>query len=87
MSAVDLAVKTKPARKMAKASKLAARPILEDDRIYRIPEVAAVANCAVPTVWRAIYSQHLKTYRVGRYRRVAGAQIRAWLEAGGKTSK
>ncbi|MBS1790590.1 MAG: hypothetical protein JST85_22925 [Acidobacteria bacterium] len=62
-------------------------PILELNRNYSIPLGAKVAGCSAITFWRAIYAGHLETYRIGRRRTVSGAQILAWLEAGGKTSR
>lgn len=53
---------------------------------YSISNAAAVAGVSAITVWRAIHSNNLKTYRVGRRRVISGQQIQEWLEAGGKTS-
>lgn len=62
-------------------------PLLEPNRNYSIPQGAAAAGVATITFWRAIYAGHLETYRAGRRRVVSGEQIKAWLDAGGKTSK
>ncbi|MGH9847903.1 MAG: hypothetical protein ACREEM_55155 [Blastocatellia bacterium] len=65
----------------------AARPALDPQRNYSIPEGASVAGVAAITIWRAVYAGHCQTYRVGRRRIVSGAQLQAWLEAGGKTGR
>lgn len=79
---------TKPAKsKITSKSKLASafRPPLELTAHYSVKQVAVVVNCAEITIWRAISSDNLKTHRTGRKRLISGAQIKAWLDAGGKT--
>lgn len=60
---------------------------LETTQNYSVRDGAAAAGVSAMTVWRAIYSGNLECYRAGRRRILSGAQIKAWLEAGGKTSR
>lgn len=83
MSADTAVVKTKT----AKLKTAAVRPPLELNRNYSVPEAAAAAGVAAITLWRAIYAERLRTYRIGRRRVVSGAQIKTWLDEGGKTAK
>jgi excisionase family DNA binding protein len=91
MPVTTAVAKAKPAVKRGKAATKKAKrtpsPLLENQRIYSIPEGAAAAGVSTITFWRAIYAGHLKTYRAGRNRRISGEQIKTWLEAGGKTSQ
>ncbi len=85
MSVLAGAVKPKPKAK-PKSQTSPSGPLLELNRNYSIPDGAAAAGVAAITLWRAIYSSNLQTYRVGRRRVVSGQQIKEWLESGGKTS-
>lgn len=66
---------------------LKSRPPLETSRNYTVPEAALAIGVAAITIWRALESQNLKSYRVGRRVIVGGQHLLDWLEAGGKTSK
>lgn len=76
----------KTAAAKSKTKKPDNRP-LELNVNYSVDDAAVVAGVAAITLWRAIGSNNLKTYRVGRRRVVSGQQIKDWLENGGKTSK
>lgn len=86
MSAMTVATKAKTKTK-AKANKNNARLPLETNCNYSVPDGAAAAGVAPVTFWRAIYGGHLQHYRVGRRVILSGAQIKAWLDAGGRTSR
>jgi excisionase family DNA binding protein len=79
---------TKPAKsKITSKGNLASafRPTLELAAHYSVKQAAAVVNCAEITIWRAISSANLQTHRTGRKRLISGAQLKNWLDAGGKT--
>jgi excisionase family DNA binding protein len=61
------------------------RPTLDRQRNYSVTEAALTMGVAAVTIWRAIYSGHLRHYRVGRRVLVSGEQLVAWRDAGGKT--
>lgn len=65
----------------------AARRPFEINQNYSVKEAATVAGVSAITIWRAIYAGHLQTYRAGRRRILSGAQVKAWLDAGGRTSR
>lgn len=85
MSATTAVAKAAAPAQRLRSKKVAARPLLEAERNYSIPDGAAAAGVAAITFWRAIYAGHLQTYRAGRKRIVSGAQIKTWLESGGRT--
>ncbi|MDQ3011732.1 MAG: helix-turn-helix domain-containing protein [Acidobacteriota bacterium] len=60
---------------------------LELAKNYALPIAAQVIGVHVNTLWRAVYSDNLITYRIGRRRVVSGEQLKKWLDAGGKTSR
>jgi excisionase family DNA binding protein len=61
------------------------RPTIEPLKIYTPEEIARMGDCSLATIMRAIGSKHLKSYKIGRNRKVSGQQFLDWLEAGGKT--
>ncbi|QQS46475.1 MAG: helix-turn-helix domain-containing protein [Acidobacteriota bacterium] len=84
MATTQTAVKAKPSGRQK--SKRLIVP-LDSTLNYSINDGAAAAGVSSTTIWRAVYSGNLETYRAGRRRIISGAQIKAWLEAGGKTGR
>jgi hypothetical protein len=83
-SGQTVAIGTTPRNKYPKND----RPLLEPLRNYTVPEAARAIDVAAITIWRALESEHLKCYRVGRRVICNGGQhLIPWLEAGGKTNK
>jgi hypothetical protein len=77
-------IKNKMNRRI-KPHTIEARPSIELDRNYRRPEAASAAGCSTITIIRAFSNGHLQGYRIGKLVIHSGAQLLAWLEAGGKT--
>jgi excisionase family DNA binding protein len=68
-----------------KAVSVHSRPQLDPLKNYSVPEAALTMGVSPITVWRAIYSENLKHYRVGRRVLVSGQHLLDWRDAGGRT--
>jgi hypothetical protein len=75
----------KTTQKKAKPSASLVRTPIESTRNYTRPEAAIACGVSEMTLIRAFQSEHLKAYRIGRRVIHSGAQLQAWMEAGGKT--
>ena len=62
-----------------------ARPLLEENRNYTIVEAASATGVSPTTIWRALDTERLQCFRVGRRIIVAGHHLKTWLTAGGQT--
>jgi excisionase family DNA binding protein len=51
------------------------------DKLYKVPEFAAVLNISPKTVWSFIYSGKLKVVRIGRAVRIKQSELDKLLEA------
>lgn len=75
-------------RKRKLTRKIQSRPLLEADRNFTVAEAALACGVAEITIWRALESGNLLSFRVGR--RVilnGGKHLLPWLEAGGRTGR
>jgi hypothetical protein len=63
------------------------RPELLASKNYTVYEAAAAVGCAAITIWRALDSQNLKCFRVGRRVIIGGQHLLDWLECGGRTGR
>lgn len=89
----SVAQKTKRNTSRKSTKKIPTRTPIEPTRNFTPEEAAFAAGVAAVTVRRAIdlwqrtTAQGLAHYRVGRRIVISGAQIQAWLDAGGKTGR
>ena len=67
------------------AISLETKQTLELNKIYSVTEASQCLSISAVSIWRAIYNDHLKTYRIGRRRVISGDQLIAWRDSGGQT--
>lgn len=60
---------------------------IEPSAVYTIGEAARLVQCNEQSIRRAIQAKHLKAGGIGRAPRVKGADLLAWIEAGGRTGR
>jgi excisionase family DNA binding protein len=66
---------------------LATARTINKDAVYTIGEAARLVQCNEQSIRRAIATKHLKAGGIGRAPRVKGADLLAWIEAGGRTGR
>lgn len=64
-----------------------ARPEIIPARNYTVSESALAVGVSDITIWRALESDRLKCFRVGRRVICSGQHLLDWLKSGGKTTK
>lgn len=67
------------------ASRIGERKAILDGALYTMPEVAALCSVSTETIRRAVENGFLVMHSIGDAPRFWGSDVRAWINAGGKT--
>lgn len=67
------------------ASRIGERKAILDDALYTMPEVALLLGVSTETIRRAVENGFLVMHSIGDAPRFWGADVRAWINSGGKT--